>query len=65
MNKPVKIVLIGNAEIAFNQLNLIVEQQIKEDKNNSQEIQLLNSIKQKEVNYLPLTKVIVPEAAPP
>lgn len=47
MNKPVKAVLIGNAEIAFKELNLIVEQQIQEGKNSSQEMQLLNSIKQK------------------
>ena len=47
MNKPVKAVIIGNADIAFKELNLIVEQQIKEGKTNSQEMQLLNSIRQK------------------
>lgn len=47
MNKPTRVVLIGQAKEEFECLNEIVGQQIKDGKENTDEIQLLNSIKQK------------------
>ena len=47
MNKPVRTVLIDQAKEAFEQLNWIVGEQIAQGRNNSDEIQLLSSIKQK------------------
>lgn len=47
MNKPVKIFFLDDADIEYKRLNEIVGQQLKEGKENSQEIQLLKSIKQK------------------
>ena len=47
MNKKVKVILLGQADIEYKKLNEIVGQQIKEGKENSEEMQLLRSIKQK------------------
>ena len=47
MNKPVRIIMINEAEIEFKNLNEIVGQQIKEGKESTEEIQLLKSIRQK------------------
>lgn len=47
MNKPVRVVLIGEADLEYKKLNEIAGQQIQQGKENSQEIQLLKSIKQK------------------
>ena len=47
MNKPVRVILIGEADIEYKRLNEAVGQQIQEGKENSDEIQLLKSIKQK------------------
>ncbi|HLC32843.1 MAG TPA: hypothetical protein VJJ82_03385 [Candidatus Nanoarchaeia archaeon] len=47
MNKPVRTILLGDAKEAFEKLNSLVGQQIGEGKINSDEIKLLNSIKQK------------------
>lgn len=51
MNKPVRVVLIDQADVEYKKLNEIVGTQLIEGKNNSDEIQLLNSIKQK-VDFL-------------
>ena len=42
-----RTVLLGGAKEAFEKLNILVGQQIAEGKTNSDEIQLMNSIKQK------------------
>jgi len=47
MNKPVRIVLLGDADKAFKRLNEIVGKQMESGKESSEEIQLLRSIKQK------------------
>ncbi len=47
MNKPIRVILIDEADIEFKKLNEIVGRQIEEGKDNSKEIQLLKSIKQK------------------
>ncbi len=47
MNKEVRIILLDEAETEYKRLNEIVGQQINEDKQNTEEIQLLRSIKQK------------------
>ncbi|MFC1691521.1 hypothetical protein ACFL0W_05065 [Nanoarchaeota archaeon] len=47
MNKDVRIVLLDEAEEEYKRLNDLVGQQIKEGKENTDEIQLLRSIKQK------------------
>lgn len=47
MNKPVRIILLDEADSEYKKLNEIVGQQIKEDKDNTEEMQLLRSIKQK------------------
>jgi len=47
MNKPVRVILIGEADLEYKKLNEIVGQQIQQGKENSQEMQLLKSIKQK------------------
>jgi len=51
INKPVRVFMKDNARKEFEQLNKIVGDQISRDIKNSQEIQLLNSIKQK-INFL-------------
>lgn len=47
MNKPVRVILLDDANYKYKNLNELVVQQIKECKENSEEIQLLRSIKQK------------------
>lgn len=68
MNKPVRIVLLGGADEEFRRLNEIVGNQIKFGKENSEEIQLLKSIKQK-IGFIksnpfygdPIAKNLIPE----
>ena len=47
MNKPVRTILIDEAKEEYEKLNEIIGQQIKEGKENTFEIQLMRSIKQK------------------
>ena len=47
MNKPTRVVLIDEAKEEYEKLNSIAGQQSREGKENSEEIQLLRSIKQK------------------
>ena len=47
MNKPVRVILLDEADSEYKKLNVVVEQQIKEGKDNTEEMQLLHSIKQK------------------
>ena len=47
MNKPTKVILLDEADAEYKRLNEIAGQQIKEGKENTEEIQLLKSIKQK------------------
>ena len=47
MNKPVRVILLDEADLEYRRLNEIVGQQIKEGKETTEEIQLLRSIKQK------------------
>jgi len=47
MNKPVRVILLDEADIEYKRLNKLVGQQIKERKENTKEMQLLRSIKQK------------------
>lgn len=47
MNKQVRVILLDEAEKEYKRLNEIVGQQLRDGKENSEEIQLLKSIKQK------------------
>lgn len=47
ISKPTRIVLLGEADSEYKRLNAIVGQQLKEGKENTQEMQLLKSIRQK------------------
>ncbi len=47
MNKPVRVILIGEAEKEYRKLNEIVGKQIQEGKESTQEMQLVKSIKTK------------------
>ena len=47
MNKPVRIILLDNAELEYKRLNEVVGKQLKEGKENTKEMQLLRSINQK------------------
>jgi len=47
MNKPVRVVLLEEADSEYKKLNGIVGQQIKEGKENAEEMQLMRSINQK------------------
>lgn len=47
MNKPVKVILLDEADIEYKRLNEIIGKQIKEGKENTQEMKLLASIQQK------------------
>ena len=47
MNKPVRVVFLGEADLEYKKLNELVGQQIVEGKETTEEIQLLRSIKQK------------------
>ena len=53
MNKPVRVILLGEADAEYKSLNQLVGQQLKEGKQSTFEIQLLNSIKQK-INFIKL-----------
>ncbi len=45
--KPVRVILLNEADLEYKKLNEIVGKQISEGKQNTDEIQLLKSIKQK------------------
>ncbi len=47
MKKPVSVVMIGEAQLEYTKLNELVGAQIAQGKENSEEIQLQKSIKQK------------------
>ena len=47
MKKPVRVILINEAKEEYEILNKIVGKQIEEGRETTQEMQLLNSIKQK------------------
>ncbi len=47
MNKPVRVILLDEADSEYKRLNEIVGQQAREGKDNTEEMQLLRSIKQK------------------
>lgn len=47
MKRKVRVVLLDEADSGFKKLNEIVGQQINENRSNSEEMQLLRSIKQK------------------
>lgn len=47
MNKPSRVILLGEADSEYKRLNEIVGQQAREGKDNTEEMQLLRSIKQK------------------
>lgn len=47
MKKPVRVILLDEANREYRRLNEIVGQQIKDGKENTNEMQLLRSIKQK------------------
>ncbi len=45
--KPVRVILLDAADSEFKKLNEIIGKQISENKENTQEMQLMKSIKQK------------------
>ena len=47
MNKPTRVILLGEANLEYQRLNGLVGQQAIEGKDNTEEMQLLRSIKQK------------------
>ncbi len=47
MNKPTKVILLDEADSEYKKLNEIVGQQTKEGRENTEEMQLLRSIRQK------------------
>ena len=47
MNKPVRVILLDEADAEYKRLNEAVGQQIKDGKENTEEMQLLRSINQK------------------
>jgi len=47
MKKPVRIILLDEADKEYKKLNEIIGQQIRDGKENTEEMQLLRSIKQK------------------
>lgn len=47
MNKPVRVILLDEADSEYKRLNEIVGQQLRDGKDNTEEMQLLRSIKQK------------------
>jgi Txe/YoeB family toxin of Txe-Axe toxin-antitoxin module len=47
MNKPVRVILLDEADAEYKKLNEIAGQQQKEGKNSTEEMQLLRSIKKK------------------
>jgi hypothetical protein len=68
MNKPVRIVLLGEADKAFKKLNESVGRQLETGKENTEEMQLLRSIRQK-IDFIksnpfygnPIAKSLIPE----
>jgi hypothetical protein len=68
MNKPVRIVLLGEADKAFKKLNEIVGSQMKVGRENTEEMQLLKSIRQK-IDFVksnpfygdPVAKSLIPQ----
>ncbi len=47
MNKPVRVILLDEADSEYKRLNELVGQQLREGKESTEEVQLLRSIKQK------------------
>lgn len=47
MKKPVRVILLDNADLEYKRLNEIVGMQLEEGKENTEEMQLLRSINQK------------------
>jgi len=47
MNKPVRVILLDDADEEYKELNELVGQQIRDGKENTSEMQLLKSIRQK------------------
>lgn len=47
MNKPIRVIILDEADSEYKRLNELVGQQIKEGKENTEEMQLQRSIKQK------------------
>jgi len=47
MNKPIRVILLGEADNEYKRLNELVGNQLREGKTSTDEIQLLRSIKQK------------------
>ncbi|MBI4449094.1 hypothetical protein HY641_03650 [Candidatus Woesearchaeota archaeon] len=47
MNKPVRAIMLDEAKEAYEKLNAIIGEQLAQGTTSSDEIQLLNSIKQK------------------
>src|SRR3989338_4737365 len=68
MNKPVRVVLLGEADEAYKRLNSLVGKQIEVSKENTDEMQLLRSIRQK-IDFIkanpfygePVVKKLIPE----
>ena len=68
MTKPVRVILLDEADAEYKRLNAIVGQQLNEGKSSTEEIQLLRSINQK-VEFLRsnpfignnMPKVLIPE----
>ena len=47
MNKPVRVILLDEADSEYKKLNELVGHQLREGKENTEEMQLLRSVKQK------------------
>ncbi len=47
MKKLIRVILLDEADTEYKKLNMLVGQQVKQGKENTDEMQLLNSIKQK------------------
>ena len=69
MNKPVRVILLDEADDEYKRLNEIVGQQIKDGKENTEEMQLLKSINQKKdlIKANPfygdnIPKILIPKA---
>jgi len=68
MGKPVRVVFLGGADEEFKRLNEIAGNQLKSGRENSEEIQLIKSIKQK-IDFIksnpfygdPIAKNLIPE----
>jgi|SRR3989344_7660055 len=68
MNKPVRVVLLGEADESYKKLNALVGKQFEFGKENTDEMQLLKSIRQK-IDFIkanpfygePIAKKLIPE----